>query len=54
MRLYRGYMLLLPADYWMGVLVLAGRETQDFASLLGGRRWLDVVEWGAWGALVAA
>jgi len=29
-------MLLLPADYWMGVLALAGRETQDFASLQGG------------------
>ena len=29
-------MLLLSADYWMGVLALAGRETQDFASLQGG------------------
>ena len=29
-------MLFLPADYWMGVLALAGRETQDFASLQGG------------------
>ena len=47
-------MLLLPAVYRMSVLALAGRETQDFASLLGGRRWFDVVEWGAWGALVAA
>ena len=42
-------MLLLPADYWIGVLALAGRETQDFASLLGGRRRFDVVEWGACG-----
>ena len=54
LRLYWGYMLLLPADYWMGVLVWVARETQDFASLLGGRRWFDVVKWGAWGALVAA
>ena len=36
LRLYWGDMLLLPADYWMGVLAWVGRETQDFASLQGG------------------
>ena len=36
LRLYMGDMLLLSADYWMGVLAWVGRETQDFASLLEG------------------
>ena len=40
LRLYWGDMLLLTAVCWMSVLAWAGRETQDFASLLGWRRWV--------------
>ena len=39
LRLYRGDTHLLSADYFIYMLVWGARETQDFASLLGWRRY---------------